>query len=95
MPGDENGDGRVDAADYVALRKLGSGAEEVQAWREHFGESSDPGTGGSSSTPEPASAWILAFFVVAAALSRRRAVCGNSDVFCKNSCLAEMKLELA
>jgi hypothetical protein len=57
--GDYNSDGLINAADYVAWRKLQSqfGAEPgYQAWKQQFGQSS-PGAGGA--VPEPTSAILL------------------------------------
>jgi hypothetical protein len=59
IPGDFNGDARVDAADYVVWRR-GLGTIYTQAhydlWRVHFGESgiSATGTLPSAAVPEPA-----------------------------------------
>jgi len=38
LPGDHNGDGTVDAADYVAWRKTDGLPPGYDAWRTHFGE---------------------------------------------------------
>jgi hypothetical protein len=61
IPGDHNGDGTVDAADYVTWRKnpsaFGGEPEGYDLWRQHFGEST--GGGGSGAVPEPASAMLL------------------------------------
>jgi hypothetical protein len=42
--GDFNGDGLVDAADYVVWRNNGGTADEYDAWLATFGESTAPGT---------------------------------------------------
>jgi hypothetical protein len=63
LAGDFNGDGNVDAADYVVWRK-GLGASHTQndynVWRAHFGQA---GSGGASfhhrSVPEPASVALI------------------------------------
>jgi hypothetical protein len=89
QPGDENGDGNVDAADYVALRKMGATPADYQTWRENFGEGTVGGGADSASVPEPAG-WMLILWGSAAALPRRRPICGFSELFCKNSSLAEM-----
>jgi hypothetical protein len=39
LPGDINGDGVVDAADYVAWRKDGGTQDDYDTWRAHFGQS--------------------------------------------------------
>jgi hypothetical protein len=54
QPGDFNGDGVVDAADYVALQKLGGNYND---FFENFGEGT-PG-GGSGAVPEPSSMLLL------------------------------------
>jgi T5SS/PEP-CTERM-associated repeat protein len=64
--GDENKDGFVDAADYIAWRKLNGANEPAYVvWRQHFGE---PSSGGSPSrdwdssrtgVPEPCSMVML------------------------------------
>jgi hypothetical protein len=60
LDGDHNGDGKVDAADYVAWRKLpgsfGGDPGGYNDFRENFGEGG-PG-GGGSAVPEPA-AWLI------------------------------------
>jgi hypothetical protein len=64
LDGDFNQDGVVDAADYVMWRKTNAGSYAV--WRENFGESlTGSGTVSlTSSVPEPASCWIVAFTVI-------------------------------
>ena len=60
MAGDFNGDGIVDAGDYVVWRK-GFGTIYTQAdfdtWRAHFGEAA-PTAASSAAVPEPAT-WLL------------------------------------
>lgn len=83
--GDYNGDGTVDAADYVVWRKaVGTatllnrnqtnigliGAAEYNDWRAHFGETG-PGSGAVAAVPEPAS-WVLAALALAVGCWRRR-----------------------
>jgi hypothetical protein len=55
QPGDHNGDGTVDAADYVAWRKIpanfGGNPDGYETWRENFAEGG--GGGGSGAVPEP------------------------------------------
>jgi hypothetical protein len=54
LAGDHNGDGRVDAADYVVWRKTdGSNVQGYNDWRSHYGQ---PAGSGSvlASVPEPA-----------------------------------------
>jgi hypothetical protein len=67
---DYNGDGTIDAGDYVAWRKLpgnfGGDPAGYDAWRMTFGEASPgAGGGGSGGVPEPAS-MMLAFLGLAA-----------------------------
>ncbi len=56
LPGDINGDGHIDAQDYVFWRKNGLPQSQYDAWRAHFG--SPPGAGsslsGGNAVPEPA-----------------------------------------
>jgi hypothetical protein len=57
VPGDHNADGAVDAADYVAWRKLGTnGTLGYSHWQNHFGM--EAGNGNNTQVPEPA-AWML------------------------------------
>lgn len=75
LAGDHNGDGVVDAADYVAWRKtpLAFGGDPgYNIWRQHFGES-DGGSGGSGQVPEPAS--LILVLVGGAAVACRRQRC--------------------
>src|SRR5262249_17295199 len=64
VPGDYNGNGVVDAADYVVWRK-GLGATFTQSdyavWRSHFGQTAGVGAGASLNTavPEPATLVML------------------------------------
>jgi hypothetical protein len=77
IAGDYNGDGSVDAADYIVWRKGGPlqnetvtpgtvTIEDYNEWRSHFG-SSGSGSGGGASVPEPLSTMLsiigVAFFV--------------------------------
>jgi hypothetical protein len=69
--GDFNGDGNVDAADWVFLRKNGNPPQDFAVWEQHFGESS--GGGGSSGTvPEPATISLLIIGTLLANGVRRR-----------------------
>ncbi|MEX2307412.1 MAG: CRTAC1 family protein [Pirellulales bacterium] len=75
-PGDYNGNGIVNAADYVVWRK-GLGTIYTQAdynvWRSRFGQSAGSGSGGNTTVPEPASAWLLlALAAVFVAPARKR-----------------------
>jgi hypothetical protein len=73
VPGDYNGNGVVDGADYVLWRKGGPLQNEVDtpgtvnaadytAWRARFGNTTGSGTVKASSIPEPASC-MLALFI--------------------------------
>ncbi len=74
LEGDHNGDGVVDAADYVAWRKdpaaFGGDPAGYDAFQENFGES---GGGGAGAVPEPASfaLVLLALLGVAPRWSRK------------------------
>ncbi|HEX4413273.1 MAG TPA: hypothetical protein VH107_06565 [Lacipirellulaceae bacterium] len=62
LTGDYNGDGKVDARDYVVWRDTGiNGAQGYTDWRAHFGATSGSGSSLGSATfvPEPASAMLL------------------------------------
>jgi PEP-CTERM motif len=74
LDGDYNGDGKVDAADYVVWRAGGS-PDDTQAgynlWRTNFGL----GTGAGASVgaiPEPASVGLLVLGLAALTVARRR-----------------------
>jgi hypothetical protein len=78
-PGDYNGDGKVDAADYVIWRKrpgdFGGDPDGYNAWRNHYG-SPGPGAGGGSglaAVPEPGSAVLLIVGLAALCGYRRTA----------------------
>jgi hypothetical protein len=66
LDGDFNGDGSVNAADYVAWRKNGLPEGDYQLWVENFGETSAPGSGGAAGVPEPSG---LVFAIAGALLS--------------------------
>lgn len=59
LPGDYNGDGRVDAVDYTVWRNAGDTPERYLAWKQHFGASA-VGGGAAQSVPEPASLLLMA-----------------------------------
>jgi hypothetical protein len=84
--GDYNGNGAVDAADYVLWRKGGplqneadnqgivNGQDYVE-WRARFGNSAGSGTGalvGSTAVPEPTTAFLVLFGLVALADGSRK-----------------------
>ena len=79
MPGDFNGDNKVDAADYVAWRN-GMGSVYTQSdydvWRAHFGQTVGSGAGvdwlAGAAVPEPATFLMMLVVGILAILSRRR-----------------------
>jgi GH25 family lysozyme M1 (1,4-beta-N-acetylmuramidase) len=81
LAGDFNGDGQVDAADYIAWKKGLSpnphSSADYTAWRQHFGQSifaAGTGLSGADAVPEPATLACLAFAPVVLNLRRRRHV---------------------
>jgi hypothetical protein len=89
LPGDFNGDGSVDAADYVVWRK-GVGTTYSQAdygvWRSHFGQSAGSGAALVSdgvdlvSVPEPTSVGLLLLVAATALLlTARRTSCNSHE----------------
>lgn len=71
VPGDYNGNGTVDAADYVLWRKGGplqnevnqrgvTNAADFTEWRARFGNPGGPGVGAAASVPEPTAAFLVA-----------------------------------
>jgi hypothetical protein len=83
IPGDFNGDGLVDAGDYVVIRK-GLGTEysesDIATWRSNFGQSSGAGAGGTASVdssgdgavPEPAGLVLLVLGSIIGFMAKRR-----------------------
>lgn len=72
LTGDENGDGKVDAADYVLLRKRNASAAEFDAWRANFGATSGSGSALGAAVPEPTTFALVALgLLVVGARSRR------------------------
>jgi hypothetical protein len=78
LAGDFNGDGAVNAADYIVWKKTGGSQADYNAWRSNFGRT-NAGAGAtiteSSAVPEPTS-WVLSIFAAAGAacgLARRGA----------------------
>jgi len=61
IPGDHNGDGSVDAADYVVWRKNDGTHEKYDTWRANFGQTASSGGVSNATVPEPVSAWLLIF----------------------------------
>jgi hypothetical protein len=80
LQGDYNGDGRVDAADYVVWRKTDDGtAGGYSTWRANFGRSSfGSGSVTMVAVPEPSGSILIIIAAVvpnlAATLAARRRV---------------------
>jgi hypothetical protein len=79
LPGDFNGDGTVDAADYVVWRKNDGSPETYGTWRANFGSFNGSSAGAASpamaAVPEPAAflcASIGTAFLSGTVLRRRR-----------------------
>lgn len=88
LAGDYNGNGTVDAADYVLWRKTlgqaGAGlaadgdrdnmvdADDYTFWRARFGNSSGPGVGAVTSVPEPSTCALMLWAMLAAIAGRRK-----------------------
>jgi hypothetical protein len=74
VPGDFNGDGTVDAADYVVWRKGPATEEDYALWRMNFGLTSEPpgASLGSALVPEPTSLAICVALVFGIAQWKRR-----------------------
>jgi hypothetical protein len=71
--GDYNGDGNVDAADYVVWRKHVGTPSEYDAWRANFGRFSGDGTSSdSSAVPESATILQLSSALAVIGMFRRR-----------------------
>jgi hypothetical protein len=64
-PGDFNRDGFVDAADYVAWRKVGGGQAEFNRWTANFGQAVEADLSANSNVPEPPTFVILALVFLA------------------------------
>jgi hypothetical protein len=87
VPGDYNGDGVVNAADYVVWRKtLGDTGNNLAAdgnvngeidagdeivWREHFGQTASSGASADAGVPEPNSLAVLMIGMVALSYRKR------------------------
>lgn len=78
LAGDFNNDGKVDAADYVHLRKNNAPASDFATWRANFGAMAGSGAGagaalGLAAVPEPATIGLaLATLLGSSALFARR-----------------------
>ncbi len=72
LDADFNGDGTVDAADYVLWRKDNiNGAAGYTEWKRTFGESDLLGSGGQSAVPEPSSLLLVVVAVLGFAPRKR------------------------
>ncbi len=75
VPGDYNGDGKVDAADYVLWRdnpvNFGGDPAGYNTWRANFGAGAGSGLGSSAAVPEPASLVLLVFSLGVFTIRRR------------------------
>jgi hypothetical protein len=58
VPGDFNGNGTVDAADYVVWRKTDPTPERYNLWRTNFGRTAGGAALSGAAVPEPTS-WLL------------------------------------
>ena len=78
VAGDFNGDGSVDAADYVVWRKGEQSQDDYNDWRMNFGVGTGSGSLAGAAVPEPAA--IIQFVVAIAAFlagaGRRRSMLG-------------------
>ena len=74
LDGDYNGDGTVDAADYVMWRKNDGSPEGYNTWRTNFGRTLGSGAAlaSSAAVPEPASFALLLMGALAMFLRRRK-----------------------
>jgi hypothetical protein len=74
VPGDFNGNGFADAADYIVLRENNAPSTQFTQWRGNFGNNSGAGAGLGkvSEVPEPAGGAfaLLAFFIACEAAPR-------------------------
>jgi hypothetical protein len=75
LAGDYNGNGVVDAADYVAWRKNDGGPIAYNTWRTHFGQTAGSGAGAtgiaSAAVPEPSTRLTLILGMLAIFFRRR------------------------
>jgi hypothetical protein len=75
LSGDYNGDGKVDAADYVTWRKNPAGfggSAGYDVWRQNFGTSAGTGLSETNSVPEPGTLMLVLAGVLKMWAGRRR-----------------------
>jgi hypothetical protein len=76
LSGDHNGDGKVDAADYVVWRKNpGAFPDGYNLWRANFGNPPGAGSGsslGGSPVPEPSTLLLSSLMLTGCAMMRRQ-----------------------
>ncbi len=73
IPDDFNGDGTVNAADYVVCRKTNGTPAGYNTWRSHFGQTASSGAGAiaNAAVPEPATLALLIVGILAMSSGRR------------------------
>jgi hypothetical protein len=74
LPGDYNGDGTVDAADYVLWRKNDSRQAGYDLWRARFGQTTHSGSGVSANAavPEPHTLIMLVAALIGRCIANAR-----------------------
>ena len=72
LPGDYNGDGKVNGADYVVWRKTSTDPNGYTVWRQNFGAGGGAGSGANAgAVPEPTAIATLVIGCCLAAACRR------------------------
>jgi autotransporter-associated beta strand protein len=72
LPGDFDGNGTVESADFVIWRKANGSQIQFDTWRSHFGQSVGSGFLGKSAIPEPAGVILFCIGMASIVISRRR-----------------------
>ena len=74
LPGDYNGDGTVDAADYVVWRKNDGTQSGYDNWRANFGLTAGSGSGASANAavPEPSTLIVLVVALIGCFIANAR-----------------------
>jgi hypothetical protein len=75
LQGDFNGDGVVNAADYVMWRKTGGTQDQFNLWRANFGQSLGQGVGADAPVAVPDATSLLPILMAAAIYCVRRPDC--------------------